>query len=87
MAWLYSWPLQTEPGLGTQGISHSVHMEQNLGLEGMGSRALASHSEGLPHQAQSMGCFRSLTLQADLNFIYKQDENPSSINLGEQKMV
>lgn len=27
-----------------------------------------------------------LTLPGDFIFIYKQDENPSSINLGEQKM-
>ena len=66
MAWLYSWPLQTEPGLGTQGISHSVHTEQNLGLEGMGSGALASDSEGLLHQAQSTGC--SLLLDASGRF-------------------
>lgn len=42
-------------------------------------------SAGLLHQPHSTGCSHSLMLPGDFNFIYKQDENPSSINLGEQK--
>ena len=51
-----------------------------------GRRELASHSDGL-HQPHSVGCSYSLTLLGDFNFIYKEDKNPSSINLGEQRKV
>lgn len=37
MAWLYSWPIQAESGLGIPGNSHLVHTEQYLDLEGRGS--------------------------------------------------
>lgn len=32
-----------------------------------------------------LGCSHSVMLPGDFDFIYKQDENPSSINLEEQK--
>lgn len=47
---------------------------------------LASRSEGR-QQPHSAGCSYSLMLLGDFNFIYKQDKNPSSINLGEQRKV
>lgn len=58
---------------------------ERLGSGRMGGGALASCSEGLLYQPHSGGCSLSLSLQGV--FIYQQDENPSSINLGEQRMV
>lgn len=64
--------------LGTQGISHSVHRSK------IGSRR-NNRLWGLLHQPHSTSCSHSLVLPGDFNFIYNQDQNPSSINLGEQQ--
>ena len=64
MAWLYSWPLQAELGLGIQGINHSSQ-GANLDLRG------TSHggSAGLLHQPHSMGCSHSLMFPGDFHCI------------------
>lgn len=82
MAWLYSWPLQAQLGLGFQGVSHSVHKERHLGLKGTG--------RGGSQVCCTNPTARLLPLRdapGDFDFIYKQDENPSSINLEEQKRL
>lgn len=48
-----------------------------MGLEGTGCGGFCTNP--------STGGSHSLMLPGDFNFIYNQDENPSSINLGEQQ--
>lgn len=55
--------------------------EQNLGLKGTGRGGFCRSAAPTPQHA----LLPLLDLPGDFNFIYKQDENPSSINLGEPK--